>query len=84
LAYENLGYVMLRTVEPFESLEFLKTAIVKFPQNGKLMAALALAYYQNEDYDVAEKIARKAYQLEPSPQSRLILETIIKGGKTAF
>jgi tetratricopeptide (TPR) repeat protein len=78
LAYENLGFNLLKTGKKGEALTFLSESVLKLPLNSKLRAALAIALYKEGKQKEAEKEARNAYGLESSAQNEYILETILK------
>lgn len=84
LAYENLGFILLKSAEPQETISFLEKAILKFPQNPRLKAALALAYYREGRQREAERLVREAYFLDPSAQNRSLIEAIISKKKIDF
>ncbi|MDP3888438.1 MAG: hypothetical protein Q8Q24_00185 [bacterium] len=77
LAYENLAWIMLKTSPLPESLKFIQEAVSKFPENSKLIAGLALAYYQGKNMAEAEKYAQRAVTLEPSNSNINLLRLIM-------
>ncbi len=84
LAYENLGFILLRTASPKEASSFLEKAILKFPQNPRLKVAQALVYYKEGRQEEAERAAQEAYFLEPSVQNRALVEAIMSKKKIDF
>jgi Flp pilus assembly protein TadD len=84
LAYENLGFILLKTTKPEGAIVFLKEAILKFPQNSRLRVALALAYYKAENQKEAARYAQEAYFLDPVEQNRILVKMIISGKKIDF
>jgi len=84
LAYENLGFLLLRTGDTKEAVSFLEKAILKFPQNAKLRVALSLAYYKEGNQKEAERVAKEAFLLEPSAENRVLIETIMFKKKIDF
>lgn len=84
LAYENLGFILLKTAEPQETISFLEKAILKFPQNPRLRTALALAYYKEGRQREAERFAQEAYLLEPTDQNQALVEAIMAKRKIDF
>lgn len=84
LAYENLGFILLKTGKAKEAISFLEKAILKLPQNSRLRVALALAYYKEGNQKEAERYAQEAYFLEASGQNRALVETIMSKKKIDF
>ena len=77
LAYENLGFNLLKTGKKGEAITFLEDAVTKLPLNSKLRAAFAIALYKEGKQKEAEIEAKNAYMLEPSEQNQVILKTIL-------
>ena len=84
LAYENLGFLLLKTEQKSQAIDFLNQALVKFPQNSNLNRVLALAYYQSGLTEKAEIFAKRAVFLEPSELNRAILRLIIERKKISW
>ncbi len=61
LAYEDLGGLTLVMGDKEENLNFLKEAVIKFPQNGKLWLYLAILEYQSGNLKGAKEAISKAY-----------------------
>lgn len=81
LAYENLAFLMLKTEDLGETIEFIEGALKKLPLNIKLRAALVVAYYRHNNYDQALFEAKKLFQLSPTPGNSQLLQTIIRREK---
>ena len=78
LAYENLGFLLLKTASPKEAIKFLESAVNTLPLNARLWSALAVAYSQNGKQDKALKSAQKAFNLSSTRENWLLLQTISK------
>jgi tetratricopeptide (TPR) repeat protein len=76
LAYENLGYLLLKTASLEETIRFLENAVRKLPQNPRLWSILALAYYQDGKQEKGLISAQKAFHLAPTKENWLLLQTI--------
>lgn len=63
LTYEGLAAVSVLYGDPRESIEFVKSALKKFPQSARLWLDLALLNYKVGNISEAKILARKAYSL---------------------
>lgn len=77
LAHENLAKLVLREEEPQQAVEIIQRSAAILPYNPQILTALAIAYSQNNQYSEAEQVARRLFSLNPSPQNRRLLETIV-------
>ena len=84
LAYENLGFLLLKTNQIKEAVSFLEKAILKFPQNSRLKVALSLAYYKENRQEEALMMAKQAFYLEPTIQNKNLIELIISQKRVDF
>jgi len=84
LAYENLAFIVLKEEEPEEAIKIINQSLTVLPYNLRLWTALTLAYYQDEQFEKAEELARKLYSSSPTPQTRSLLEAIINRKKIEF
>jgi len=78
LAHENLSFIVLKEEKPKEAIGIIKKSLAARPYNAKILTALAVAYYKDGQYLEAEKVARRLFSLNPSPQSLNLLEAIIQ------
>jgi len=76
LAYENLASLKLRTEGATRSADFIEKSLRKLPTNGKIMATLALSYYQMGETSKALILAERAYQITPSQFTLSVLREI--------
>ncbi|MGB9707548.1 MAG: tetratricopeptide repeat protein [Microgenomates group bacterium] len=84
LAYENLGFLLLKTNQIKEAVSFLEKAILKFPQNSRLKVALSLAYYKENRQEEALMMAKQAFYLEPTIQNKNLIELIMSQKRVDF
>lgn len=78
LAYENLGASLLKTAPPQETISFLEEALEKLPFNAQLWSTLALTYLKDNRPEKAFLAAKKAFNLVPTKENWLLLQTISK------
>lgn len=76
MAYENLAALLLIHYELEEAHQFLREAVKVYPYNYKIRSYLAIAEYELGNQIEALKQANYAYQLVPSADSAILLETI--------
>ena len=81
LAYENLAGLLLKTEKPEETINFLDTALKKFPYNQFLRKVLIIALTRKADFVQAEKEAQRLYNLSPTEENRLLYEMVLKKQK---
>ncbi|MGB9706891.1 MAG: tetratricopeptide repeat protein [Microgenomates group bacterium] len=81
LAYENLAFLMLKTEDLGETIEFIEGALKKLPLNFRLRTALVVAHYRNNNYNEALLEAKRLFQLNPTLETRQLLEAIIRREK---
>lgn len=79
LAYQNYAFVLLKQDKYKEVVEFLEKNINSFPENSRLVTALATAYYQTGQKEKALNAAKYLFDLEPSYQNKSLLDKIQKG-----
>lgn len=84
LAHENLAFIVLREEEPEEAIRIINQSLVVLPYNLRLWTALTLVYYQDEQFDEAEKLAGRLYSLSPNSQTRSLLEAIVNRKEIEF
>lgn len=78
LAYENFASLLLKENGPEDAIEFLKKALLGFPNNGKLNRLLAMAYYSSGKQNLAVVYAKKAYELNPNRINSYVYQTILE------
>jgi hypothetical protein len=84
LAHENLAFVVLKTEEPKKAIEIIQKSLNSLPYNLRLWTALTLGYYQDEQFEKAEELARKLYSSSPNNQTRGLLEAILNRKEINF
>lgn len=77
LAYENLAVILYQAGKPEEALNFIESSLKILPNNETLNKVAALTYLQLEATNSAKIYATKAYQLNPSQQNYLLLQSIL-------
>lgn len=69
LAYENLANILFSQKRFKEAISFCKESLKKLPYNLNLRFFLTLSYYQEKDFDNAEKSAYQLFLLSPSQEN---------------
>lgn len=66
-AYEGLAAVSVFWGDPSENIEFVKSALEKFPKSSRLWLNLAILNYKIGNIDEAKNLAEKAYSYSRDP-----------------
>ncbi|MEK7548868.1 MAG: tetratricopeptide repeat protein, partial [Patescibacteria group bacterium] len=77
-AYENLAQIYSLTEKPSETLNFVKQALITFPNSAKLNQLAALSSQAINATDEARIYAQKSLILDSSPDNVNALQQIIK------
>ena len=77
-AYENLAQIYLLTQKPNDTLEFLKEAIVAFPNSPNLNKFIALSLFAVNATEEAKMYAQKSVMLNSSTENINLLQQILK------
>lgn len=76
-AYEALGSLTLVYGDSKQNINFIKGALMKFPNDAKLWLYLAILDYQYGSRDEAKEAISKAYNYDPSQNMSIIYDMII-------
>ena len=76
-AYENLAYLLLSQKKYNETIELSEKGLSYFPNNIRLIKALVITYYQNNNKEKALELAKYLYQLSPTMENKkLVRDTL--------
>lgn len=78
-AYEQLATLSVKTEEPTQSLQFIKSALEKYPDSGILWVDLALVENTLHNQQEALVAAKKAVNLSPTNLNKYIYNQILNG-----
>ncbi|MFZ5933041.1 MAG: glycosyltransferase family 39 protein [Patescibacteria group bacterium] len=78
LVYENLAGLSLVYGEAEENINFIKSALQKFPQSSRLWLFLAILEYSDNNIENAKIAIRQAYKYDQSSQVSFVYNTIMK------
>jgi tetratricopeptide (TPR) repeat protein len=77
----KLAYALNYQKKVYQSVEELKTALARQPQDVTIMLKLAEIYYVNRELDKAEELVRDAVQIDPNNTEALKIMGQIKSGR---
>lgn len=89
LAYENLAFLLLREKKYQEAIDLSEKSLSFFPNNTRIILAITLAFFQNNNWGEALEWARRLYQISPTSDNKrlvnfILLDSLEKGRQPSF